>query len=35
MPETGENVADFSVSLADQDAFAVRSQGKARNDKFF
>ena len=27
MPETGENVAeDFSVSRADQDAFAVRSQ---------
>ncbi|RWE73744.1 3-oxoadipyl-CoA thiolase [Mesorhizobium sp.] len=30
MPETGENVAeDFSVSRADQDAFAVRSQDKA------
>ncbi len=30
MPETGENVAaDFSVSRADQDAFAVRSQIKA------
>ena len=30
MPETGENVAaDFSVSRADQDAFAVRSQEKA------
>lgn len=30
MPETGENVAeDFSVSRADQDAFAVRSQNKA------
>jgi acetyl-CoA acyltransferase len=30
MPETGENVAeDFSVSRADQDAFAVRSQAKA------
>ncbi len=30
MPETGENVAeDFSVSRADQDAFAARSQEKA------
>jgi acetyl-CoA acyltransferase len=30
MPETGENVAeDFSVSRADQDAFAVRSQARA------
>ena len=30
MPETGENVArDFSVSRADQDAFAVRSQERA------
>ncbi|RCK52415.1 beta-ketoadipyl CoA thiolase [Thalassospira profundimaris] len=30
MPETGENVAeDFSISRADQDAFAVRSQDKA------
>jgi acetyl-CoA acyltransferase len=30
MPETAENVAqDFSVSRADQDAFAVRSQDKA------
>ena len=30
MPETGENVAaDFGVSRADQDAFAVRSQEKA------
>ena len=30
MPETGENVAeDFSISRADQDAFAVRSQEKA------
>ncbi|AWC25330.1 3-oxoadipyl-CoA/3-oxo-5,6-dehydrosuberyl-CoA thiolase [Aminobacter sp. MSH1] len=30
MPETGENVAeDFSVSRADQDTFAVRSQNKA------
>ncbi len=30
MPETGENVAaDFSVSRADQDAFALRSQQKA------
>ena len=30
MPETAENVAaDFSVSRADQDAFAVRSQEKA------
>jgi len=30
MPETGENVAaDFNVSRADQDAFAVRSQEKA------
>lgn len=30
MPETGENVAeDFSISRADQDAFAVRSQAKA------
>jgi len=30
MPETGENVAaDFHVSRADQDAFAVRSQLKA------
>ncbi|PWK63047.1 acetyl-CoA acetyltransferase family protein [Aminobacter sp. AP02] len=30
MPETGENVAaDFKVSRADQDAFAVRSQAKA------
>jgi acetyl-CoA acyltransferase len=30
MPETGENVAEeFSVSRADQDAFAVRSQKKA------
>ena len=31
MPETGENVAeDFSVSRADQDAFALRSQQRAR-----
>jgi acetyl-CoA acyltransferase len=30
MPETGENVAaEFNVSRADQDAFAVRSQDKA------
>jgi len=30
MPETGENVAaDYEVSRADQDAFAVRSQQKA------
>ncbi|MBZ4689361.1 MAG: pcaF [Cereibacter sp.] len=30
MPETGENVAEeFSVSRADQDAFALRSQAKA------
>ncbi len=30
MPETGENVAaEFGVSRADQDAFAVRSQDKA------
>jgi len=30
MPETGENVAeDFSISRADQDAFALRSQHKA------
>ncbi len=30
MPETGENVAaDFKVTRADQDAFAVRSQAKA------
>jgi acetyl-CoA acyltransferase len=30
MPETGENVAaDFNVSRADQDAFALRSQNKA------
>ena len=30
MPETGENVAEeFSVSRADQDAFAARSQDKA------
>jgi acetyl-CoA acyltransferase len=30
MPETGENVAaDFNISRADQDAFAVRSQRKA------
>ena len=30
MPETGENVAeDFSVSRADQDAFALRSQDRA------
>ena len=30
MPETGENVAeDFSVSRADQDAFALRSQHRA------
>ncbi|MGF9694385.1 3-oxoadipyl-CoA thiolase [Rhizobium sp. 0TCS1.26] len=30
MPETGENVAEeFSVSRADQDAFAMRSQNKA------
>jgi acetyl-CoA acyltransferase len=30
MPETGENVAeDFSISRADQDAFAMRSQAKA------
>ncbi|PSJ63062.1 3-oxoadipyl-CoA thiolase [Pseudaminobacter soli (ex Li et al. 2025)] len=30
MPETGENVAeDFSISRADQDAFAARSQAKA------
>jgi acetyl-CoA acyltransferase len=30
MPETGENVAaDFKVSRADQDAFALRSQKKA------
>jgi len=31
MPETGENVADeFQVSRADQDAFAYRSQARAR-----
>ncbi len=31
MPETGENVAErFSVSRADQDAFALRSQQRAR-----
>ncbi|MEW4459960.1 3-oxoadipyl-CoA thiolase [Roseibium algicola] len=31
MPETGENVAeDFNVSRADQDAFAFRSQQKAK-----
>ncbi|MCX7303573.1 MAG: 3-oxoadipyl-CoA thiolase [Hyphomicrobiales bacterium] len=30
MPETGENVAEeFSISRADQDAFAVRSQARA------
>jgi acetyl-CoA acyltransferase len=30
MPETGENVAaDFNISRADQDAFALRSQNKA------
>lgn len=30
MPETAENVAeDFNISRADQDAFALRSQGKA------
>jgi len=30
MPETGENVAeDYSISRADQDAFAARSQAKA------
>jgi 3-oxoadipyl-CoA thiolase len=30
MPETGENVAaDFSISRADQDAFALRSQQRA------
>jgi acetyl-CoA acyltransferase len=30
MPETGENVAEeFQVTRADQDAFALRSQGKA------
>ena len=30
MPETGENVAEeFSVSRADQDAFALRSQQRA------
>ena len=30
MPETGENVAeDFGISRADQDAFALRSQGRA------
>jgi acetyl-CoA acyltransferase len=30
MPETGENVAaDFAISRADQDAFALRSQQKA------
>jgi acetyl-CoA acyltransferase len=30
MPETGENVAeDFKVSREDQDAFALRSQGRA------
>ncbi|HEV2897917.1 MAG TPA: 3-oxoadipyl-CoA thiolase [Pseudaminobacter sp.] len=30
MPETGENVAEeFSISRAEQDAFAVRSQNKA------
>ena len=29
MPETGENVAqDFQISRADQDAFALRSQGR-------
>ena len=34
MPETGENVAeDFQVSRADQDAFAVRSQDKARRPR--
>jgi 3-oxoadipyl-CoA thiolase len=39
MPETGENVAaDYQVSRADQDAFAVRSQqktGKAMASGFF
>ena len=31
MPETGENVAEeFQVSRADQDAFAIRSQQRAR-----
>lgn len=31
MPETGENVAaDYNVSRADQDAFALRSQQKAK-----
>jgi len=31
MPETGENVAEaFQISRADQDAFALRSQQKAR-----
>src|SRR5258708_8182167 len=31
MPETGENVAeDYQVSRADQDAFALRSQQRAR-----
>jgi 3-oxoadipyl-CoA thiolase len=31
MPETGENVAqDFAISRADQDAFAFRSQQRAR-----
>lgn len=30
MPETGENVAEyFSISRADQDAFAARSQDRA------
>ncbi|KZY53366.1 beta-ketoadipyl CoA thiolase, partial [Sulfitobacter sp. HI0054] len=32
MPETAENVAeDFSINRADQDAFAMRSQRKARD----
>ena len=39
MPETGENVAaDFQISRADQDAFAIRSQqraGKAIASGFF
>jgi 3-oxoadipyl-CoA thiolase len=31
MPETAENVAeDYKVSRADQDAFALRSQQRAR-----
>jgi acetyl-CoA acyltransferase len=39
MPETAENVAaDYQISRADQDAFALRSQQKAtaaqRNDRF-